>query len=316
MINYETGIADDVLDLLDKLAVFADDAGWTIDYHGSRTSGSGEALQLTKGAMACTFIADTTASTGANPGPYFGCYQHDAYNAGNGTENQANASEKCFANGMAGPYVAYHFMAGEEQGSEYLYVVVETAAGTFKHIGVGRLVGFGELQQGTFAFASNWSYSSSWISTWNIDTHAVPFDERESTSAPWPGTVIREDGDDLSPRWFHARQSASSATYLRGGVRRSGESVYSPMLCGASAITGRAVLFPCWMAGARGSSYFSPLGYPPGMRWVKLDYLSPGDILTLGTDQWRVFPVIRKNGGPGQPTSGTYGYAYRVDDGS
>jgi hypothetical protein len=67
------------------------------------------------------------------------------------------------------------------------------------------------------------------------------------------------------------------------------------------------------MYGERTSNLGSPLGYPPHLRWVRLDYLSPGDVLTIGSDQWKVFPVIRKDGGTGQVNSGKYGYAYKVN---
>lgn len=53
-------------------------------------------------------------------------------------------------------------------------------------------------------------------------------------------------------------------------------------------------------------------------RHLRIDNLAPGDILTLGSDQWRVFPWYRmdatsRNGGTGVNHSGTFGWAIRYE---
>ncbi len=320
MATYETGTASSATDLLDKLRIFATANGWTQNFFGARTTGSGQALQLTKGSMAATFIADTAAGTSADPGTYLGAYQHATYNAGNGTESQADASLKCYTNGMSGPYSAYHFVSGAESGSDYLYVVVEVSAGTYKHVGVGKLVGLGALTTGAFAFACRWSYSSSQVDDLLSTHHSWPFDHGENNNRAGAGTQVRADCDGIVPRWYDFNGGLSYGNRGGGGVRVVGNNlgnlrgtVYGPAVPGASALTGRAVLTPCLVYGERGSNLASMLGFPPGIRWAKLDYLTPGDILTLGADQWKVFPVIRKNGSAGQVNSGTYGYAYKVN---
>lgn len=320
---YATGTATGVADLLDKLRIFATANGWTQNYFGARTTGSGTALQLTKGTQYVTFIADTGAGTANDPGNFFGCYSHNVYSGGNGTENQAQGSAKCLANGMTGPYVAYHFMTGAERSCDYLYVVVEVNSGIFKHTGVGKLVSLGALNTGMFAFGCRWSYatSSNTINTATSALHAVPFDSTEGSSRNGPGTQLRADSDGVVPRWYDSWSGGSFGTRMGGGIRSQGSSslgnmrttLYCPGFAGASSITGRSVLLPAWVYGERSANLCSPLGYPPHLRWVKLDYLSPGDVLTLGSDQWKVFPVIRKNGTAGQVNSGTYGYAYKVN---
>lgn len=323
MATYETGAASSVTDLLDKLRIFSTANGWTQNYFGARTAGAGQALQLTKGAQAVTFIADTAAGNTNNPGPYFGAYSHNTYSAGNGTENQAQGSAKCYANAMPGPFQAYHFVTGAERGADYLYVIVEVTAGTYKHAGVGKLVAMGALNTGAFAFGSSWSYNpsstndiSNLFSTW----HAIPFDSAEEISRPGPATQIRADSDGVTPRWYDSYGSGSFGGRFGGGFRATNSSlgnkrgtVLGPVQRGLSAMTGRALLVPCWVYGERASSLASLLGYPPGIRWVRLDNLTPGDILTLGADQWKVFPIIRKNGAVGQVNSAGYGYAYKVN---
>lgn len=65
----------------------------------------------------------------------------------------------------------------------------------------------------------------------------------------------------------------------------------------------------------RGSSKVSIVADLLHARYVRLDNLEPGDAITLGPDEWRVFPVYRKDAAArdgGGTHSGTYGYAFRV----
>lgn len=246
---YETGAATSVTDLLDKLRVFATANGWTQNYFGARTSGAGQALQLTKGSQYVTFIADTGTGTTANPGPYFGAYSHNVYSAGNGTENQSQGSLKCLANGMSGPYVAYHFITGAERGSDYLYVIVEVTSGIYKHAGVGKLISLGALTTGMFAFASSWNYSTSYISTTSYAGHSWPFDSVENSLRAGPGTQIRADSDGVTPRWYDSAGTGVYGSRFGGGVRSAGNTsagsqrgtVFAPASAGASGITGRTL---------------------------------------------------------------------------
>lgn len=53
-------------------------------------------------------------------------------------------------------------------------------------------------------------------------------------------------------------------------------------------------------------------------RYLRIDNYEPGDVITLGSDQWRVYPFYRKNsaarnGGTGVNHSGTFGWAIRYD---
>ena len=302
---YETGTATNLADLLTKLQAFATAQGWTIHFAGARTSGTGNALQLSKAGHAATFFSDTaTPAT-----PFLGVYAHDAYSAGNGTENQANGSAKCQTNRMSGPFQAYHFFAG----NTYLYVVVETTAGVFKHAGTGVLIKFGAFNTGAFAYGCNWNYNatSNIISNEQDPSHAVPFDSLEDAS-PW-GTAFRADSDGFVPRWFLSAGGTSTHEFW-GGIRPTGASGFNRMLNVAhspSEFTQRAALQPCLLGAVR-SGNVSLVGYPPAVRWVNMTPFAPGDLLTIGGQQWKVFPVIRKNGVVGEPDSASYGYAFQL----
>lgn len=319
--SYETGTASDVNDLLAKLRTFALANGWSQDFSGARTSGAGNALQINKGGFYVTFRSDNGAGSATDPGPYIGGYAHGTYSAGNGTENQAGASASVghWCNGMTGPFVAYHFISNTELGAEYLYCVVEISAGTFKHFGTGVLVKIGAITNGQFIYASTWNYSATFINSADVVQHSVPFDSQElNSSRIRPSLNCRVDADTTSPRWMDGGATSTIANRsMRGGMRLAtggnagGQRVL--MDNAASALTGRNMIYPCFLYAERTGGLFNPLGYPPGIRWVKLAFLEPNAVLTIGTDQWKVFPVIRKNGGVGQVNSGVYGYAYKVN---
>lgn len=313
MAAYETGTASDVNDLLAKLRTFALANGWTQNFSGARTAGTGNAWQANKGGFYVTFLTDTgTAGSTADPAQYIGCYAHDTYSGGNGTENQANGSIKLFCNGMPGPFVAYHFISGTEKGAEYLSAIVEVTSGLFKHFGTGVFVKIGAVTTGQYVYACRWNHTSS---TPTSSFNAVPFDDAEfSSNRAGPSTQVRADGNAITWRWMESSVNDSIAGRgARCGVRIDDGGLKNMMDSAASALTGRNVFFPCFYAPFKATDNYTPMGYPPGIRWCNMTTLQPNDVVTIGSDQWKIFPVVKKNGGVGQPNSGVYGYAYKIN---
>lgn len=79
-----------------------------------------------------------------------------------------------------------------------------------------------------------------------------------------------------------------------------------------------ATLLPIRVYKARPSFKSSMILDLQNARLVRVDNLSAGDILTLGSDKWRVFPWYRKdisnrNGGGGVNHTGTFGWAIRYE---
>jgi len=72
----------------------------------------------------------------------------------------------------------------------------------------------------------------------------------------------------------------------------------------------------CYMT--RASSKASLVVDVRNARYIRVDNYVPGDILSLGSERWRVYPWFKKNsearsGGNGIAHSGTYGWAIRYD---
>ncbi|MGS1014121.1 hypothetical protein ACVCL0_08990 [Rhodanobacter sp. UC4450_H17] len=81
---------------------------------------------------------------------------------------------------------------------------------------------------------------------------------------------------------------------------------------------GESVLMPIQPSVARGSGWRSIAGSLAHARYIRIDNYAPGDIITLGTDRWRIYPWFRKfagarDGGNNVTHSGTLGWAVRYD---
>ena len=312
---YETATATNVNDLLDKLRLFLIADGWAVNFWGDRTAAAGKALSVSKSGVLFTWVTDTDNPGGGNPGPYLGVFQHTAYTGGD-PDVQPGASIVSWCNRVTGPMQAYHFLGGVGPSGPYAHAVIETDPGTFKHAGMGVLRKMGAYNTGAYSFGSNWLYDVNRVNNPN-DGHGVPFDDTSWVGAGSSyASVVRADYGGQVPRYHPI--DYGSAGRGRGGWRAGQASELStiqlPSLCAASEQTGRAPLLPLWVAVDRGSGLWSDVGYPPDMRFVRMDNLEPGQEYPLGTDTWLVFPVIRKNGAPGSPNSGVWGFAYRRAD--
>lgn len=316
--SYETASATGPNDLLDKLRVFALANGWTVDYNGGRTNpggglqaGSNNAIAMNKGGLYVVLYQDTSSNTTGNPTPRVACYTYPGpWVAATGSDVQTNKTTTTAANNMNGPYSAYHFFT--DPARNYLHVAVEVVPGRFSHFHVGTLDKAGGGQAVAYNAALTWNFSTSPLYTSDPTTvqHSIPFDDYLSSNF---STAIRVDSDGVAPR--NQVLDSGSSTNGKGGWRAG--SIYGlaeDMMINvrASEITGRAPLVPLIVMSSRTSGVYSIVGTPYDLRAINLDNLAPGEVITIGSDQWKVFPVIRKNGASGIENSAAQGYAYRL----
>lgn len=293
---YETGGATNVDTLLQALATFAAAQGWTVSYNGNRTgtgAGLGTAIVVSKGGQCHTMFRTHTANR------WIETVGQDAYSGAVSTELQNNRSGTTRTNEVNGPFQSYHFFAG----NTYLYVVVETTAGTYKHTGCGILEQFGDATPGHFVYGSNWTMQISPTNYLNSATssyHAVPIDASDNSNSV-RSTYLRADYDGNLNYW----SDTGNRLDFYPSAREDRISVVSEY-------TQRAILAsPVWRL-SRPSSQATFAGVAPNWRTVMLDWIAPGDNLTLGSDVWKVFPIIRRNGAITEPNSALYGYAYKT----
>lgn len=309
---YATSAANDPNELLDKLRLFAQGAGWTIDGLRDRTAASGKALSLRTGNFNATFLSQLLAGDSSNPGPFLGVFGHTGYTANANPDVQNEASAPCWTNYVQGPYSAV-YLFGRIAPQPYLHIVLETQAGTFKHFGTGRLITAGVVNTGQYVYGNIWYYAASYINSPDTPYHSVGFDDTYYNYTT-PSTRVRADYEGVSPRWHGVLGEGNDPRRLSCGWRSANSPISLLQRIGHSTLTGRAPGQPLWCAVPRGAGLWSNVGHPPDLRFIRLDSYAPSEELSLGGDRWKVFPVHRKNGPAGTPNSGTHGYAYRITE--
>jgi hypothetical protein len=304
-IVYETGTATDTTDLINKLITFATANGWTVN-----TPASGRVF--TKGGLyfGLNWDADDVWLCGAT-----------GYAAGSAWSAQPGAStNQPRSNDMAGPYTAYHFFTNTSP--DYLHAVVETTAGIFKHIHMGQLIKHGSYTGGEYVCACYWHptvvTSSSTPNNPDNAYHAVPFDSYASSATAANRSAVRADIDSKSNNWMTFLDADTwNGNYAKGCVRGQNQGILESLHeRSPSEFNQITPLLPMLICGDRPSDMTSPLGYVPDMRYVNMTNLTPASTITIGTDQWMVFPLIQKTATWGvlnstTPSSGTYGLAYK-----
>lgn len=325
MATYETGTATGPADLIGKLATFAGTLGWTV---AAQTTSASTGLPagatsvtgrvFSKGTLVFGIGYDTDdvwlcGATGVNGA--------NNWAAQTGTSATSTSGYMPRSNEMSGPYQAYHFFGGTSP--DYLHVVVERSAGIFKHFAVGELIKAGSYTGGAYLQAVNWymtTISSNYYANAPEDgSHRCLFDSASgNTYNASYANLVRADIDSKSNNWM-PMFNTWQGNYSRGDFRRNGLSyhanVYAP-----NNFNQLTPLQPFVIMADRPSSLHSIVGHPADIRGVNMTNFAPGELLTIGSDEWLVFPAIQKTATWGTinataaaqiPSSGPYGYAYK-----
>lgn len=110
--------------------------------------------------------------------------------------------------------------------------------------------------------------------------------------------------------------SVQIATNIEGGMANAIPAVSNLVSISPNAWNGESVLTQIPIVIKRPSTFYSLVCQPKHSRYVRLDNLDPGQVLTIGPDQWKVYPFLSKNtsarnGGSDIKHSGTFGWALR-----
>lgn len=103
-----------------------------------------------------------------------------------------------------------------------------------------------------------------------------------------------------------------------GAVKATIGAIDLMTLFSPSTWSGEPILVPVQPAIGRPSGFVSVVGELVSCRYVRLDNLDAGQIITIGTDRWKIYPFYRKNAsarnpGNGSVDSGTLGLAIHYD---
>ena len=297
---YETGTASGPADLINnRLTAFAIAQGWTVTTlaDGNKSIHKGDAyFSFLPGTDYIFIHGNTSVDAGAN------------WDAQPGKNTHYAAVSNC-----AGPFIAYHFFAG----ADYIHCVIEVSAGVFSNFSFGTLEKAGTYTGGQYFAATRWYDNANYRNYPNTGYHAVMFD---STSTTYNRSgAVRADGVQ-GRTWHHNcydNASGSLTNESKGTVRQNsiwGQS-HNLAMKSPSTFNNGTPLVPI-MIFISDSDYKATLaGRPQDIRAVNMQNLAPGETITLGADEWMVFPIRAKtdtwniNNGP--DSSGYYGFAFK-----
>jgi hypothetical protein len=295
-VAYQTGAASDPADFLSKLGTFAAANGFTVD----TVSGG------------VVFHADDIvvgANAGASAISLRGGTAYDGGAAWNAQTNAATTNAIMDSLGV-GPYTAYHFFVGDEDGDRYVHAALEITAGLFRHLAFGQLVKYGTYTGGVYVDAVDWSQSSNHANQPTSVQHSVICDANYTGSS---GAHVYIDYDSKTNNFQYVRND-STTPYCIGSCRSQG--IYAPLIAAQGAKWNvRTPMFPMEYFTTRASSLYSAIGRIPHMRYLSLRNLGPGDEITVGGETWKCFPIVQRTTSSGSSSSTVNasqydGYAY------
>lgn len=306
MVTYETGIATSPADLLTKLTTFLLANGWQV----SAPTG-GDAVIYNDPSGTIFAGVDVTATEWHRRG----CTGYNGAAAWNAQPGAAAFTDIC--NFGAGPYTAYHFFLGDEDGREYVHMAVEVAANVYRHWLLGELVKFGTWDGGQYndsVFANLTSTLNGQNNSGDFGGHRMVCDASHNSALELAHILIEYDGK-VMPNWQRVRTAGtvSDADACAGSNRSQG--IFAPMWTTEDQIWNlRTAMWPAVFFANRGTSLVSPIGRVPNLRLVSMRNFTAGEVVTYGGDDWMIFPnIARYQTAPaaGTPSSGLYGVAHK-----
>lgn len=294
--DYETGISTGPSDLVARLTTFAVANGWTL-------VGATTGTCISKNGIVVGLFTDSDeifARGAIGPGSAAVAWNNQPGHSG------VTVAIDC----GTGPFTAYHLFAGDEDGREYLNMVVEYASGRFRHLAFGQLIKHGSYTGGTYVDGVNWNNSTTFQNSPDNSNHQVICDANMGSN----GTgQVHCDYDGKTNNWQIIQGGTSTASGV-GSARSEGMGQIFPNL-GVQNWNLRNNLAPLTYFVNRASSLRSPIGRIPNMRIMGMNNLQPGETLSIGGVDWMCFPIVQRTEGA-QPntveTSGFYGYAYKL----
>lgn len=321
---YETGTASGQTDLMSKLSTFAQANGFTEDYY----SGGNRHLSLSRSAdnVYVSFMWDGVDYIGMFQAlNYSGSHDEEPWNqdddSGNGNEDfdtNPDQGRQVSAIG-AGGYTAYHFFAYTNPHN--IFVVLEFAPGLYRHFGFGQIDKVGIWTGGAWCAGHLWNPAVA-FSQYDAPTSSVHSVLMDGGMGPGGvsyglynenagGTLHVEGlpGMDAATKWGHSVANDTDDDKIlndrgdnlrirvAGGCRRGPAlSQYGRFLPDLS--TGFIPIIPMEVFYNRADASYDGwyyLGRMHNIGHIHLHGIDPAQELTVGSDTYIAFPMVRKS---------------------
>lgn len=328
---FQTGSSTDLADLIADLSTFLTANGWTED---ERNNTDGDFAfsknnifisgRWDTGSPQFISLHQATAFDGVSTLP--GDHTGDSGNGFNSSSSHTNASldgERHVDLGGDGPYPTYWFFE-QNSGPAYVHVVVEISTGVYVHFGFGEINKIGNWVGGEYLYGNRHTGTTEILTTssWLFDGYfqSISFDEermaatlRLTSGLPNQGTAVwgqvwgRNDN-------IPTDSAALPKAPVIGGFRSSLVAIPFGIFSG-SKTTGHIPMYAIpvtyW---DQGNNHVYALGFLPDVRGINIRNFAPADIVTIGSEQWYIFPAKLRNTTPVTNATGFSGIAYRRED--
>ncbi len=323
---YQTGTATDQTDLMSKLSTFAQANGYVEEYY----HGTNRFLALSRAAdnVYVSFYWDAVSIIAMYQALGFSAtYQEAPWNQANDSGNGSDTVPSLIDRGRqvsgtgTGPFTAYHFFA--YTNPHVIHVVLEFTPGLYRHFGFGQIDKVGTWTGGAWCAGHLWNEAgnpafSAWA-TPNHNGHTVLMD-----GAMYPGTTYfgthnnnaggtlyceSLPGQDASSKWGHSLdydtnddkilndRNGNPRVRISGGCRKGvALSQFGFVLPDLS--NGFIPIIPhevFYMDGDGGDDGWYYLGRMHNIGHIHLHGIDPAQELTVGSDTWIAFPMVRKS---------------------
>ena len=197
------------------------------------------------------------------------------------------------------------FFSGTEGGQEYLAIIAESGVNSllFRMWMIGEIIKVGDWTGGEFLASQSWPCHNS-ISA---DSDAA-FDKRNKTM--FDGfhdqqnqgcTIHLENIHGFGGKWGQLGSSASVGQDRSGAARiaiegpaRDGPTFNATNWLTVQPNNGFVPLQPYPMYLRQGGQW-TLLGYAPGIRGLRITFISPKEEFLAGADTWRAYPWVKKS---------------------
>lgn len=308
MALFETGTYTAPSDLLQKLATALNTAGWTVvrqnGLGGDGPSGENQ-MTITEGSNGHWHFIATDATTTANisfqpstgdSGISTAFYNHTGSPVNSGSQGTYPVMGQLdpttpVAQGFEGAGTYWFFMGETAASDRYVHVVIEGTAGVFWHMAFGT---------GEKAIAVNGAqYATACLFIDN--NHLWIFSDKSTQDR---GTSWLRDDDNFNSRGFSTDGDVSLWHRNIGFAGEHANSLLNTLYQGGiQTWNQRTPMAPCWLrvwdstslAPQPNSVAWKLIARAPALRLVSMDQREAKDIITLGSEEWYLFPMHVKN---------------------
>lgn len=321
---YQQTTASSINDLLNTVATFASALGWTVARNNTFTSGSNTRRVLSLSRAGFDHVHLFTELSNATKVRLFTMRSIDI-NTALDAISQPSRSTYADTNLLSGGSYPNFYLFGEDGANPYVHCVIEHAAGRYRHFGFGELVKQGIWTGGSYVTGTYWHQDANVISSPSSAEHCSPWSNPNVGPANLP--AIRCDDSDATAntisgvdvRYLPYNSSIIYPRRVGTGFKTPGGSALVPYVDQGMGLLNytfsnynqrtNLVRIKHFVTVAGG--YFRYIGEPPAVRAINISPYQNGEEFTIGSDVWKVFPIVRKGSVANQEYSGNYGIAYK-----